>query len=173
MTNHTHMILTPRTQEGLHNVHKPLHMRYAQWVNRNRGWNGHVWQGRYLSAPPDEAYTWAAVRYVERNPVRAGMVVRAEEYQWSSAAAHCGLKADSVLTKKKRWVQAMAEVSDWSQWLAEEDEVEKLKVIRRNINKGLPCGSEAFVERLSRISGRSLKFLPRGRPRKMKDEDKG
>ncbi len=173
MSNHTHMILTPRTQEGLHNVLKPLHMRYAQWVNRNRGWNGHVWQGRYLSAPPDEAYTWAAVRYVERNPVRAGMVVRAEEYQCSSAAAHCGLKADSVLTKKKRWVKAMAEVSDWSQWLAEEDEVEKLKVIRRNINKGLPCGSEAFVERLSRISGRSLKFLPRGWPREIKDEEKG
>lgn len=173
MTNHIHLILTPRTQEGLHSVLKPLHMRYAQRVNRARGWSGHVWQGRYFSAPLDETYTWAAVRYVERNPVRAKIVARAEEYRWSSAAAHCGLKADSVLTREKEWIKAMAGISNWSEWLAETDEPEKLKILRRNINKGLPCGSEAFVARLSKISRRSLKYLPRGRPRKMESEEKG
>jgi putative transposase len=77
MTNHVHLIMIPGTEDGLNRVLRPLHMRYAQRVNRNQGWNGHVWQGRYFSAPLDEAYTWAAIRYVERNPVRAGMVERA------------------------------------------------------------------------------------------------
>ncbi len=173
MTNHSHLIMVPERQEGLHNVLKPLHMRYAQRVNRNRGWTGHVWQGRYFSAPLDEAYTWAAIHYVERNPVRARMVARAEEYQWSSAAVHCGLTADPVLTKEMQWIKIIAEVPNWSDWLAEQDEPEKLKVLRRNIDKGLPCGSEAFVEHLSKKAGRSLRFLPIGRPRKLEGDEKG
>ncbi len=55
----------------------------------------------------------------------------------------------------------------------ETDEPEKLNVLRRNINKGLPCDSEVFIDRLSIIYGHSLKFLPRGRPRKKEDEEKG
>jgi putative transposase len=55
-------------------------MRYAQAVNRRHGWSGHLWQGRFFSSPLDDAHLWAAVRYVERNPVRAGIVSRAEDY---------------------------------------------------------------------------------------------
>ncbi|MCP3882633.1 MAG: hypothetical protein GY701_30185, partial [Sulfitobacter sp.] len=103
MINHVHLIIIPKTDDGLHGVLKPLHMRYAQGINRNQGWNGHVWQGRYSSAPLDDACTWAAIRYVERNPVRAQMVGRAEAYWWSSAAAHCGLRADTVLAEEGQW----------------------------------------------------------------------
>jgi len=67
-------------------------MRYAQRFNRQRQWYGHVWQGRFFSSPLDDAYFWTALRYVECNPVRAGMVDRAEAYYWSSAAAHCGIR---------------------------------------------------------------------------------
>ena len=76
-------------------------MRYAQRINRARGWKGHVWQGRFFSSPLDEAYLWAAMRYVERNPVRAKMVRKAENYRWSSAAAHCRVREDEVLTKSQ------------------------------------------------------------------------
>ena len=145
---------------------KPLHMRYAQRINRNRGWSGHVWQGRYFSAPLDEAYTWAAIRYVERNPVRAEMVGRAEEYRWSSARAHCGLCADPLLRTGQELTQAIPTGQAWSNWLSEADEPEKLEILRRNVDKGLPCGSEEFIERLSKQVGRSLKFVPQGRPRK-------
>lgn len=75
--------------------------------------------------------------------------------------------------KDKKWVNAMAKISNWSDWLAEGDEPEKLEVLRRNVHKGLPCGSERFKERLSKISGRNLKFIPRGRPREKLGEDKG
>ena len=103
MTNHIHLVVVPATEDGLQRVLKPLHMRYAQHINRERGWKGHLWQGRFFSSPLDEAYLWAAVRYVERNPVRAGMVKRAENYRWSSAAAHCGKEIDKLIAPKSRW----------------------------------------------------------------------
>ncbi|MDP1605464.1 MAG: transposase [Rhodocyclaceae bacterium] len=70
MTNHIHLVAVPARDDGLQRVFKPLHMRYAQRINRAHGWKGHLWQGRFFSSPLDDAYLWAAVRYVERNPVR-------------------------------------------------------------------------------------------------------
>ena len=78
MTNHVHLVLRPETEDGLQRVLKPLHMRYAQRINKAKGWKGHLWQGRFFSSALDEAYTCSAIRYVERNPVSAGMVTQAE-----------------------------------------------------------------------------------------------
>ena len=100
MTNHVHIVAVPGTEDSLQRVLKPLHMRYAQRINRAHGWKGHVWQGRFFSSPLDEVYVWAAVRYVERNPVRAKMVRKAENYPWSSAAGHCKLKTDCPAARR-------------------------------------------------------------------------
>ncbi|MDA0276685.1 MAG: transposase [Proteobacteria bacterium] len=170
MTNHLHLIAVPATEEGLQQVLKPLHMRYAQRFNRTHGWKGHVWQGRYFSSALDDAYLWAAIRYVERNPVRAKRVRKAENYRWSSAGGHCGLRQDALLTKKPYWYRQFEGIGDWSAWLAEGDEAEKLGVLRRNIEKGLPCGSDKFIHKLEKITGRALQYRPRGRPRKDSDE---
>lgn len=62
MTNHVHLIAVPATDDGLQQMLKPLHMRYAQRFNRQRDWKGHVWQGRFFSSPLDDAYLWAAMR---------------------------------------------------------------------------------------------------------------
>ena len=78
-----------------------LPMRYAQGFNRQRRKKGHVWQVRYFSTPLDEAYLWATLPYVERNPVRAGMVRKAERHRWTSAVAHFHLRKDPALTSKK------------------------------------------------------------------------
>ena len=166
MTNHIHLVAVPETEDGLHQALKPLHMRYAQRINRARGWKGHLWQGRFFSSALDDAYLWAAIRYVERNPVRAKMVRKVENYAWSSAAAHCGLRSDAVLTSKPFWHKQFDSIGNWSAWLAEGDEPEKLEVLRRNVEKGLPCGSRAFIQKLERIVGRALQYRPRGRPRK-------
>jgi len=146
-------------------------MRYAQQLNRRRGWKGHVWHGRYFSSPLDERYTWAAMRYVERNPVRANMVRKAERYPWSSAAGHCRLRTDPVITSKAHWQKRIRAIGDWSAWLAEGDNTEELANIRRNVDKGLPCGSASFIRKLERLAGRSLTFRPQGRPKQeTKDE---
>lgn len=170
MTNHIHLIAVPSTEEGLQQVLKPLHMRYAQRINRERGWKGHVWQGRYFSSALDDDYLWAAIRYVERNPIRAKMVRKAENYRWSSAGWHCGLRPDPLLTTKPTWRRQFEGIGGWSAWLAEGDEPEKLEVLRRNVDKGLPCGSEKFIQKLEKLTGRALQYRPRGRPRKANDK---
>lgn len=171
MTNHIHLVALPRTEDGLQQTLKPLHMRYAQRINRTRGWKGHLWQGRFFSSALDEAYLWAALRYVERNPVRARMVRKAENYRWSSAGAHCGLRQDDVLTTKSSWRKQFEAIGDWSAWLAQGDEPQELEVLRRNADKGLPCGSEKFIRKLEKLTGRALQYRPQGRPRK--DDAKG
>jgi len=165
MTNHVHLVLVPATETGLQQVLKPLHMRYAQRLNRERGWNGHVWQGRYFSSPLDERYTWAAIRYVECNPVRAEIVSKAERYPWSSAAAHCGLRADTLLTTDASWLKKFQTIENWSSWLAEGERTEERTKLRRNVEKGLPCGAESFIHQLGQQAGRALAFRPQGRPR--------
>lgn len=171
MTNHIHLVAVPRTEDGLQQTLKPLHMRYAQRINRTRGWKGHLWQGRFFSSALDEAYLWAAIRYVERNPVRARMVRKAENYRWSSAAAHCRLVHDDVLTTNSSWRKQFEAIGDWSAWLAQRDEPQELEVLRRNADKGLPCGSEKFIRKLEKLTGRGLHYRPQGRPRK--NDEKG
>jgi putative transposase len=169
MPHQAQLVAIPATDDGLQQVMKPLHMRHAQRVNRAQGWTGHLWQGRFLSSALDNAHVWAAVRYVEREPVRAGVVRKAENFKWSSAAAHTKAHprtpSNSLLNSSSKWSKAFAETPDWAAWLAEGDEAQELNVIRRNIEKGLPCGSDAFVKKLSLLAGRTLKYRPLGRPR--------
>jgi putative transposase len=172
MTNHIHLILTPSTEDGLQKVLKPLHMRYAQRLNRARHQLGHVWQGRYFSSALDGDYFRAALRYVERNPVRARMVRKAENYRWSSARGHCGLAVDPVLSPKAKWLKDWDDISNWSQWLAEPDEEQALLILRRNAMMGLPCGGETFLKKLERHSERNLHFKPRGRPKRVEAKGK-
>ena len=166
MSNHIHLVLIPTNEDGLHRLLKPLHMRYAQRINRARGWKGQLWQGRFFSSPLDDAYLWAAVRYVERNPVRAEMVRRAEHYRWSSAAAHCGKRLDELLNLDSGWGKQFAAMENWASWLAEGDENEEIATLRRNVEKGLPCGSTRFLQKLGKHAGRVLEYRPQGRPKK-------
>ena len=165
MNNHIHLVAVPHTEDSLQEVLKPLHMRYAQRINRQKKWQGHFWQGRYFSSPMDESYMWAAIRYVERNPVRAGMVKIAENYSWSSAAGHCQIKEDNVLSNKPISKILTNKMDDWSTWLAEGDDPNELAVLRRNIEKGLPCGTAQFINKLEEIFGRTLQFRTQGRPK--------
>src|SRR5690606_8438052 len=90
---------------------------------------------------------------------------KAENYPWSSAAAHCGLKEDAVLTTKPTWRKQFASIRQWSAWLAEGDDAEQLDLLRRNIDKGMPCGSPKFIQKLEKLVGRPLQYRPRGRPK--------
>lgn len=72
------------------------------------------WQGRFFSSPLDDAYLLAAIRYVERNSIRVGLADKAEDYRWSSAAAHCGQRGDKVLSHKSEWRKVLASVDHWS-----------------------------------------------------------
>lgn len=166
MDNHVHLVVVPGNRESLECALRPLHTRYAMRVNRAREWKGHLWQGRYFAAALDEPYLWAAVRYTERNPVRAGLVKRAEEFGWSSARAHCGLASDRLLSVNPEWWRLVRGVGDWSAWLAAGDETDAVDTLRQHVISGLPCGSETFLKGLEEDAGRPLRNRRRGRPKK-------
>ena len=85
------------------------------------------------------------MRYVERNPVRAGMTRPAEDYRW----AHCGLRRDSVLSANPRWGTLIAEIRDWPQWLEDDEPADRLESLRKHTDQGL-CGPQYFVSRIWR-----------------------
>jgi putative transposase len=88
MSNHVHFVVIPAAADSLAKTFRIVHTRHAKWLNKKRDVKGHLWQGRFFSSVLDEAYLYAAVRYVETNPVRAGRVASAWQYRWSSAHAH-------------------------------------------------------------------------------------
>ena len=166
MTNHIHIVAVPETEDGLKEVFRTCHMRHAQKINKKKGWKGHLWQGRFFSSVLDRDYFWECIRYVENNPVRAKMVKKAEEYKWSSARHYCKIVNDEVITKKSEWNEKRNSINNWSKWLREKEDIDKIDKLRRNTLKGLPCGSNDFIKRLERIKDRILSYRPVGRPRK-------
>ncbi|MES2494385.1 MAG: transposase [Pseudomonadota bacterium] len=88
MDNHVHLILVPAYADGLRATLGEAHRRYTRRVNFREGWRGHLFQARFASYPMDDDHLIAAVRYVENNPVVAGMVAEAQEWPWSSARSH-------------------------------------------------------------------------------------
>jgi putative transposase len=155
MTNHVHLIVVPDRAESMGRALRDAHQAYAAYMNERLGVTGHLWQGRYFSCILDEAHLWAAIRYVENNPVHAGMTGTAEAYPWSSAAAHCGLKTDPILSSGFPPVGAVA---DWRALLASDDAVQRDQ-IQRNTRTGRPCGSEDFLIALGKRL--ALNLVPR------------
>ena len=94
---------------------------------------------------------------------RAGVVERAEEYPWSSAAGHCGRREDPLLSGNLEWSD---QITDWSAWLAEEEDPATLARLRLLTRTGRPAGDETFVDRLESLLGRILRPRSPGRPRK-------
>src|SRR5690349_1830593 len=85
MDNHVHLILVPEHADGLRAALGEAHRRYTSRINAREDWRGYLFQGRFASYPMDDAHLMAAVRYVERNPVQAGLVREAGNWRWSSA----------------------------------------------------------------------------------------
>jgi putative transposase len=137
-----------------------MHQEYTNRVNDREGWVGHLWQGRFYSCPLDGPYLFRAIRYVERNPVRAGIVRRAEDYAWSSARAHVFGKQDPILAD----IKIRLRVPDWRAYLGEEAQSDTDEM-RRHIKTGRPMGEAEFTGRLEALTGRAIarkKPGPRG-----------
>ena len=153
MPNHVHLVAVPETEAGLARAIGEAHRRYTRRVNFREKWRGYLWQGRFASCPMDEHYLLAAVRYIERNPVRAGLAKRAWEYRWSSAAAHLQGE-DDVLVRVRPMLERVA---DWREYLGLEPTASEGEALRLHNRTGRPLGSETFVEKLELLVGRSLK----------------
>ena len=165
MPNHAHLIVVPISEDGLRRGIGEAHRRYSRAVNFRQGWRGHLWQGRFASCVMDEPHLMAAVRYVERNPVRARLVDRAEDWPWSSAAAHVAGRDDALVRVAPLLERTTGWVCTWSQWLAQDEDSAIGSRLQLHERTGRPMGSEGFMERLEIILGRRLSPGKPGRPR--------
>jgi putative transposase len=142
-------------------------MRYANAANRRRGQQGHLWQGRFYSCVLGGKHLAAAIRYVERNPVRARIVRYAENCRWSSAAFHVEGRDDGVTDATGRFGDVTEGIrGGWKAWLRLGDEADYCDALRSCTRTGRPFGTAAFIKRPESKSGRRLHALGRGRPRK-------
>ena len=88
MTNPVHLVVVPEREDSLAVLFRRVHGRYAQYLNARRQRSGHLWQNRFFSCPLSSRHLSTALRYVERNPLRAGLASQPGEYEWSSTRAH-------------------------------------------------------------------------------------
>ena len=171
MSNHVHLIATPRATDAMAQTLKQTHGRYASYWNARQSSSGHVWQGRFYSCPLDDSHLWAALRYVELNPVPARMVAAAELWPWSSAAAHCGAAGSTAWWEMERWRKRWT-VTEWKQYLTAAESQADLTTLRHCTHTGPPLGSPEFVAALEKSTVRMLAPRKGGRPKKTSAESK-
>ena len=159
MNNHIHLVCVPEESESLAKTFNTLHMRYSRHFNHKKGVKGHLWQGRFFSCVLDERHLHAAVRYVENHPVRGKVVESPDQYRWSSAAAHMKVRSNDLLANDCHLTK---EITDWRNYLLEEEDKGLIDELRKNSMAGRPCGGTAFIETIESIVGRRLRPLPWG-----------
>jgi putative transposase len=143
MSNHVHLILVPDRAASIGNAMNACMQAYERAFESRYGPGGPLWQSRvYASVLDRQEFLWKAVRYVERNPVEAGIVRRAEDYRWSSAAYHCGLRETDPLVADDSPLRGA--IGDWSGWLGAREP----HPVKRTGT------SSRFVSRLEYLNGR-------------------
>jgi putative transposase len=153
MDNHFHLIAVPETEDALAKGIGETDRRYSLFINIRNDWKGHLWQARFDSYPLGEEYLYSAVRYVERNPVRAGIVKNAEDYYWSSARAHMYHEEDKLLSENF----LASENPDWAEYLRGETDESHKELFRSHARTWRPLGDDEFIDKLEKLTGRSLR----------------
>jgi putative transposase len=167
MTNHIHMLLTPSEADSCARLMRNLGQRYVQYFNRRYERSGTLWEGRFWSCLVDSAsYVVGCYRYIERNPVRAGMVATPDAYRWSSYAGNAGLTANQLLSHHAEYLalseDETARRAAYRSMLCEEDDPVFLTAIRDATNGGFGMISEALKSRLSPDAQARVERKPSG-----------
>jgi putative transposase len=158
MPNHVHLIVVPTSGNGLSRLLRNTHSEYARRINKREGWQGHLWQERFHSFVMDENHTIAAARYIEKNPVRAGLCNAAIDWPWSSARAHVAGAADRLVDQSL----LTGLIDDWARYLNEDITEQQLHDMRSHSRSGLPLGGARFIRKLENEVGRKLVRLRPG-----------
>jgi len=171
MTNHFHLLLRPGPGQSISRILQSLTVAHTWRYHKRHRTVGHVWQGRFRSPViQDDEHLLVVLRYIEANPLRAGMVIDLGEYPWSSYPAH-GLGRPDPLVSPMPEFDALGRSpgerqSRWRRKVHATQKQEEIDRVRESLRSGKPLGSPEFVETKAQILGLDLNPRPRGRPRK-------
>ena len=152
MDNHVHFIAVPKKEDSFSRGLAQTHKDYTRRINFRNNWRGHLWEGRFKSCVLSQKHLYAAVRYIERNPVRAAMVKNAQDYPWSSAKAHVNRTKDKLLSDNF----LVEEITSWKDYLSDDSDDKKGDLFVGHVDTGRPLGDEGFIKKLEAIVGRTL-----------------
>jgi putative transposase len=173
MPNHIHLVLWPHGDGDV--------SRWMQWLmtsqvrrhHRRHGSDGHLWQGRFKAfAIQRDTHLLSVLRYVERNPLRAGLVARAEDWPWSSLGTPepgdgpPGPDAIDPALVPPLDAGPLPRPSNWRDWVNEAEDPGQLAALRHSVNRGTPWGEPAWTKRTATRLGVATSLRPRGRPAK-------
>ena len=171
MTNHVHLLVTPNESGGISRLMQGLGRRYVAYVNGRYKRSGTLWEGRYkASLVDDEAYLLACMRYIELNPVRAGMVDHPGDYRWSSYAGNArGLDVALRVTPHDRYIalgkNALLRQQAYRELFRRSLAAEQVHDIRQATNSCLVLGNEYFQQMIGSMTGQKTTLGKAGRPR--------
>lgn len=169
MTNHVHLLVTPETETGAAKLMQAVGRRYVQYINRSYRRTGSLWEGRYKSSLIQaETYLLTCMRYIELNPVRAGMVQDPGQYRWSSYRRNGLGQPDSRITSHPLYLaidrnDADRQTAYRALFRSELDE-EALSDIRLALSQGQPLGQRRFSDRICAAAGVRRTQKRPGRP---------
>ena len=173
MPNHWHLVLWPRKDNELSRFMQWLTMTHTQRLHaqRHSAGRGHVYQGRFKSFPAQrDEHFLTLCRYVERNPLRANLVARAQDWRWCSlwrrGAPRGDLPDDGLALSE--W--PVGRPSDWAAWVSRPETADELEALRRSVRRGSPFGGEKWAAATARRLGAESSLRPPGRPRKRAEE---
>ena len=166
MTNHWHLLLWPERDGELAAFMQRLTITHVRRSQQHRGYAGlgHVYQGQYKSFPVEsDEHFWVADRYIERNALRASLVLRAEEWRWSSLWRRCyGTEVERFLLSP--WpVEAS---TNWIWRVNQNEDERELDSLRRSVQRGRPFGKPEWQKEIAKRLGLESAYRPTGRPRK-------
>ena len=175
MTNHVHLLAAPEREDSIPRALQSLGRRYVRYVNDTYRRTGTLWEGRYRAALIDsENYFLSCCRYIELNPVRAGMVRHPSRYRWSSYAAHARGTADRLVARHalyRRLGRSDVERRAAYRGLFRDAlDAGFLDALRKATNGSWELGDERFKRKIAETLGRRVSPLPHGRPRKPNTE---
>ena len=171
MTNHIHLLATPSTATSSAKTLQSVGIRYARYVGSAYGRSGTAWEGRYRATLVDtEAYLLTCMRYIELNPVRAGMVDVPGAYPWSSYAANAAGRPDELITPHALYSDlgstCARRQAAYRVLFGEPIAAADIDTIHDATNNAWALGAASFVARIGATSARRAERLPLGRPRK-------
>lgn len=169
MTNHVHLLAAPRTKTSLPGALQSVGRRYVQYFNNAYQRSGTLWEGRYRATVVDsERYLLTCMRYIELNPVRAGMVKHPAEYRWTSYHANAQGAPDILIGRHELYERLGRSEQErqaaYRQLFRAQLPGTDVEAIREATNKNWALGSERFKQRIEALSGRRSARLRMGRP---------